>query len=559
MTTKIGIIGGGQLGKMLVESFPLVVYDEKDVELYVLDPSFDCPCAKLPNVNFVQGDLNDSFALRHFCGYCDVVTFETENVNADELLKIEDTKFYPSPKMLKTIQNKYTQNLFYKKIDVLTPSFELVVDPKQCLETSSGKIVAKLIKGGYDGKGVKIFDLPKNPLENQTFYDDFYIFSQHNEILVEEYISDKREVSVLISRDQNGTVNTWPIVEMIFDENHNILDYMYSPSSLSESVTKNAYDIAKRVITEIDGVGVFAIEMFVDENGRIYVNEIAPRPHNSAHHTLLSCNVSVYQTLAEILCGHRNKEHQNEYHRSSALKNIIGKHYGLYRIEKNIDDYDNDNFEIDISDYNKSVSKPQRKLGHITVVNKHHDTEEGRDSAIEVLQRLTEKRKVVEISTPKVGVVMGSTSDWKTMISACEILEHFGINYEKLVVSAHRTPNRLYEYAQTARDRYIGVIIAGAGGAAHLPGMLASLTTVPVIGVPVKTSTMSGLDSLYSIVQMPPGVPVATVSIGGSKNAGILAAQILSLADNTLCQKLKDYKQSLEDKVSFTSNELPLK
>jgi 5-(carboxyamino)imidazole ribonucleotide mutase len=146
---------------------------------------------------------------------------------------------------------------------------------------------------------------------------------------------------------------------------------------------------------------------------------------------------------------------------------------------------------------------------------------------------------------PKVGVIMGSDSDWPTMKAACDILDEFKIPYEKKVVSAHRTPDDMADYGKSARERGIQIIIAGAGGAAHLPGMTAAHTTLPVIGVPVKTSTLSGLDSLYSIVQMPPGVPVATVAIGKAGNAALLAIRMLSMDDDTIAEKLDDYHEQM--------------
>tara|TARA_B100001778_G_C18467789_1_gene574300 strand:+ start:342 stop:872 length:531 start_codon:yes stop_codon:yes gene_type:complete len=154
-------------------------------------------------------------------------------------------------------------------------------------------------------------------------------------------------------------------------------------------------------------------------------------------------------------------------------------------------------------------------------------------------------------SRPMVGIIMGSNSDWDTMKGARDILKEFGVPFEALVVSAHRTPEKMYEYASQARGKGIQVIIAGAGGAAHLPGMTASLTTLPVIGVPVQSKALSGLDSLLSIVQMPAGIPVATTAIGssGAKNAGLLAVQILSLRDETLASRLESYRQSLKEMV----------
>jgi 5-(carboxyamino)imidazole ribonucleotide mutase len=150
------------------------------------------------------------------------------------------------------------------------------------------------------------------------------------------------------------------------------------------------------------------------------------------------------------------------------------------------------------------------------------------------------------MSQPLVGIIMGSDSDLPVMREAAEALEMFGVAYELTIVSAHRTPQRLYDYASSAASRGLRVLVAGAGGAAHLPGMAAAITPLPVIGVPVKTSALGGQDSLLSIVQMPGGVPVATVAINGAKNAGILAAQILGTADASLREKVVAFKRDLE-------------
>lgn len=156
-----------------------------------------------------------------------------------------------------------------------------------------------------------------------------------------------------------------------------------------------------------------------------------------------------------------------------------------------------------------------------------------------------------------VGIIMGSLSDWKIMSAAVEMLEQFGIPYEKEVVSAHRTPQKMIDYALSARKRGLKVIIAGAGGAAHLPGMVSSSTTLPVIGVPIKSSnSIDGWDSILSILQMPAGVPVATVSLNGAKNAGILAAQILGSNDEEIAKKLRAYREGLKDLVEEMNEEL---
>ncbi len=160
------------------------------------------------------------------------------------------------------------------------------------------------------------------------------------------------------------------------------------------------------------------------------------------------------------------------------------------------------------------------------------------------------------MSDIKVGIIMGSDSDLPVMSEAAKVLDEFGIGYELTVVSAHRTPKKMYDYALSAKDRGLKVIIAGAGGAAHLPGMTAAITSLPVIGVPVKTRALSGVDSLYSIVQMPGGIPVATVAINGAKNAGLLAVQILGAFDDELSQRVLKYKSELEKSVDKKAEKL---
>jgi 5-(carboxyamino)imidazole ribonucleotide mutase len=160
---------------------------------------------------------------------------------------------------------------------------------------------------------------------------------------------------------------------------------------------------------------------------------------------------------------------------------------------------------------------------------------------------------------PLVGIIMGSDSDLEIMKDAAKVLESFGVKYELTIVSAHRTPRRMVMYAKTARKRGIKVIIAGAGGAAHLPGMVASATDLPVIGVPIKTESLDGLDSLLSIAQMPNGVPVATVAINGAKNAGLLATEILGTSLDPLAKKIAKYKQNMRKDVESKAAELELK
>jgi 5-(carboxyamino)imidazole ribonucleotide mutase len=167
------------------------------------------------------------------------------------------------------------------------------------------------------------------------------------------------------------------------------------------------------------------------------------------------------------------------------------------------------------------------------------------------LKKSPDTRKPTSENRPLVGIIMGSQSDWATMKLAADALEALGVPFETAIVSAHRTPERLYDYAKTAKKRGLRVIIAGAGGAAHLPGMAASLTSLPVLGVPVESKTLKGLDSLLSIAQMPGGIPVGTLAIGeaGAKNAGLLAAAILAISDPALAKRLDAYRDKQTQSV----------
>jgi phosphoribosylaminoimidazole carboxylase len=578
MVYKIGIIGGGQLGLMLLETIQ-ELNKPKNVQYryLVYDPSFDCPCAKLDFIDFYQGDFQDEQRLEDFCRMCNVVTFEIENINCEPLLKLEESEevvFYPSPKVLTLIQNKYYQKSFFQDNNINTVPFKTVLtledvrhefDNVNGISRGDDKCVLKHFTAGYDGKGVKV--IFKDEVERFDETTSFAISSNSLGVLLEKYIEDKKEISVCIARDYNGSVMSWPSVEMHFSDEHNILELLRCPSTISSELEEKVQDIAKRVVEQMNGIGVFAIEMFVTSDEEIYINEIAPRPHNSAHHTREASTVSVYAALSTMLLG--SVLFDGEAAQCSTIKtspcamiNILGpdEYEGLYELDKIDIPY------CYITDYRKTISRPQRKLGHVTIIGDDAEYEfysmyKGSTMACAKHIVVSDVRYmtdgiVIRVETPMVGVVMGSTSDWPTMKAACEILDSFGIRYEKLVVSAHRTPERLREYALKAESRYVGVIIAGAGGAAHLPGMLASMTHIPIIGVPVKTSTLSGVDSLHSIVQMPGGVPVACVAIGGAKNAGILAAQMLGIHDKNISIRLKEYKKNMERDVIFSSNKL---
>ncbi len=284
---------------------------------------------------------------------------------------------------------------------------------------------------------------------------------------------------------------------------------------------------------------------------KLYLNEVAPRVHNSGHHTIDTHTISQFEMLARILLKFpitqpiykpyvggfvmRNMYISTE----STLLEVHTPERSIitpYKVVNHMCVTDPNRGPF-IYDYQKGYAKPWRKIGHITFVN---ETQQDANSMVDwcKIGNVIEFVPVTLQSTcgKRVGIIMGSDSDWHIMSDACKCLRILNVDFEVTVVSAHRTPDRLVAYAKTAEIRGIGVIIAGAGGAAHLPGMVAAFqSTIPVIGVPIKTLTLNGLDSLYSIVQMPPCVPVACMAINGAQNAAIFAAQILAIGFDLNC------------------------
>lgn len=294
--------------------------------------------------------------------------------------------------------------------------------------------------------------------------------------------------------------------------------------------------------------------------GELLVNEIAPRPHNSGHYTIEACLTSQYENhlraILSLPLGSTDLRVQ-----SAAMLNLLGHSNSIDEVSR----VTRVALEVpgaSVHLYGKHECRKGRKMGHVTIVG---------DSDAEVRQRLRPLLQALPDATPNsvdlfapllpepgsgrssknplVGVIMGSDSDLPVMIAAARILDAFAVPYELTIVSAHRTPERMVQYAQSAVARGLRVIIAGAGGAAHLPGMVAAMTPLPVIGVPVKGSTLDGVDSLHSIVQMPRGVPVATVAINNATNAGLLAVRILSAGCPALIERMEGYMKRQEKEV----------
>lgn len=349
---KLGVLGGGQLGRMLIRSCV-----NFNVHTNVIDPDPNAPCSGIAN-EFVNGSLTDFDAVYNFGKSVDLLTIEIENVNIEALEKLESegVKVYPQPAAIKIIQDKRIQKQFYVDNDVPTADFVLT-DDAVAVKQNSDFLPAfqKVGKGGYDGGGVqrltsaedltKAFDAPS---------------------LLEKAVDFEKEIAVIVSRNPKGDVVAYPAVEMVFHPEYNLVDYLLSPARLNDDIEEKASEIAKKVIDKLDMVGILAVEMFVTKDGDILVNEVAPRPHNSGHQTINASYTSQYeQHLRAIL----NLPLGSTFTKKpSAMVNLLGEegYTGMADYEGLDEALAIDGVNLML--YGKKITKPHRKMGHITIL-----------------------------------------------------------------------------------------------------------------------------------------------------------------------------------------------
>lgn len=527
MSIKVGIIGGGQLARMLIQAGKKL---DKQLQFLVFAENHDC--VKSLADTLVTGSLHDAKAISIFCEQCDVVTYELENINVDGL-KGSQSHVIPDPSVLEMIQDKGKQKEYYTHNNIPTLPYSLTFPT----DFNTERLVLKTTMGGYNGQGVYVFNNTPDTWEEMKS-GPFGHCIKNGDFFIEPYLENKHEVAVIVARSDHSAV-TYPVTDIYMK--NGILESSVTPSRLPDHLCETVTNIADRACAGFSP-GLYAVEMFVsltDPNDTIYVNEISPRVHNSGHYTIEGTECSQFEQLLRIMLG---KPLGSTALIADAVKmfNILGPidFTGSYVIHYWDYGY--------LHDYGKSLTHPNRKIGHVTYLGTWPKSK----------PYVVEKLESTDVSqVPEVGIIMGSINDSKQLEDLCQILDQLEISYEKNIVSAHRTSARMIEYAQTAEERGIKVIIAAAGGAAHLPGMTASETTLPVIGIPIRSSTLDGLDSLLSIVQMPRGIPVGTMSIGGAENAGLYAARILALSQPELRVKLKEYSTKMKRDV-IKSNEL---
>ena len=374
---KLGILGGGQLGKMLM-------YDAKRYDLHtkVMDSSQKAPCAKLAD-EFILGDITDYDDVVSFGNKVDVITVEIEKINTDALLFLEKNgkKVFPSALTLKVIQNKSDQKDFYKKHNLPSSRFKNYSDLDE-LKNNFEKdnfefpFVWKSSKFGYDGKGVKII---KN-------YDDLNFYFE-NECLIEEKISIQKELSVIVARNISGEMKCFPVVEMEFNENSNLVEYVMCPANISKDIAERAMQIAMNISEKFNIVGLLAVELFLTTEDEILINEVAPRPHNSGHHTIECCVTSQFDQ--HIRCVLDLPLGETKILVPGIMVNLVGQN----KVEGNVI-YKNINDIFDIPGvfihiYGKKKSRLNRKMGHITIVNKDIN------KAIEIGKKIKKEIKVI--------------------------------------------------------------------------------------------------------------------------------------------------------------------
>ena len=373
---KLGILGGGQLGKMLLRECA-----KFDIYTIVLDPSKDAPCSKIASEFFV-GDLMDYNTVLSFGEKADIITIEIENVNADALRELESLgkKVYPSSANIKTIQNKGFQKQFYKENNLPTSDFNIysskdLIEKDLLADKLNYPFVWKSAQFGYDGKGVKI-------VENEIQLKEL----PNLECIVEDKIKIQKELSVIVARNEYNEESSFPIVEMDFNDQSNLVERVICPANIPALIEENAVEIAINVSRSLNNVGLLAIEMFLTNDNRILINEIAPRPHNSGHHTIECCQTSQFEqhirSILNLPLG------DTSIKIPGIMLNLVGEN----KIEGDVV-YENINQVMKLPGvtphiYGKRKSRLNRKMGHITIVNNNIN------DAIEMSKKVKEIIKV---------------------------------------------------------------------------------------------------------------------------------------------------------------------
>ena len=578
MERVIGLLGGGQLGRMLNEDA-----NRLGIRIIILDAE-KSPAKQInAKESHINGSFTDPEKIRELARQVDILTVEIEHVDTEVLEEIAErgvevtgvdgkkslkkVEVQPSWRTIRIIQDKYLQKGHLEKNGVPTAFSKPLESTEQALEAFGEEhgypYMLKARKDAYDGRG-------NYPVKSASDVNEALISLEGRALYGEKWATFKKELAVMVvktSDDPSQTLEStiaYPTVETIHEDS--ICKLVYAPArGISAKLQIEAQRIARKAVSSLWGKGVFGVELFLMDDDSLLVNEIAPRPHNSGHYTIEACpTMSQYKAQLLSILGRMPSFPSFVIPSKSPatiMLNILGgsteaAHKELVKQTIALPD-------AALHLYGKA-SKPARKIGHITLIAASmaeaeatiapliqtvNNIRAGRTGSSPVCSTISPAQKLVLVT-------MGSDSDLPVLKPGLALLKELGISYQETITSAHRTPKRMIEAAENAATNGFKVIIAAAGGAAHLPGMIASSTTLPVIGVPVKASTLDGVDSLYSIVQMPRGVPVAAVAINNSINAALLAARILATSNPVLFAKLEKYAQDMEDGVIVKAKRL---
>lgn len=518
----VGILGGGQLGRMLTEAA-----NDLNIEVAVLD----APGAPAKQVSasskHVDGSFKDANDVTRLARVSDVLTTEIEHVDTKILEEINDRiSIQPSWKTIRVIQDKYKQKQHLRENGVPVTESLFVGVPTVADLVDVGKrfsypFMLKSCIEAYDGRG-------NFAVRFEQDIQDAIAALHGRPLYAEKWADFTKELAVMVVKTREAedatnwkeTTLAFPVVETIHEDSICKLVYVPVPET-SETIRTKAHCLARKAVSSFKGRGVFGVEMFLLPNEELLINEIAPRPHNSGHYTIEACHMSQYEAHLRAILEKPIPPGATDLYSANTkaiMLNILGgkEPDSHLRVAHEAEKVAGAKVHL----YGKGEAKPGRKMGHITVIG---DSPTQLRTKIRPLLECVDQIRADRLGMKKttsplkmdishrtdyfpaksIAITMGSDSDLPVLKPCFTVLDDMGIEYETTITSAHRTPTRMLKFAQEAAERGVKVIIAAAGGAAHLPGMIASSTPLPVIGVPVKGSTMDGMDSLLSIVQMP--------------------------------------------------------
>ena len=562
-TALIESVLQGQLGRLLTTAA-----NDRNIPIAILDRD-DSPAKQ---INATKDNVSGSFSnpedIRKLARRCDILTVEIEHVDTYVLEQIEreseaegkKIEIQPSWETIRIIQDKFLQKERLMKNNIkVAQSIPIEVASETELGRAAENLglpfMLKARTGAYDGKGnfaVKSysdFSAALESLKGRSLY-------------AERWVNFTKELAVMIVKtEEKSDPTSWksstvsyPAVETVHE--NNICKLVYAPArGISETTNIRAQHLARKAVSTFKGKGVFGVELFWISDGSILLNEIAPRPHNSGHYTIEACRLSQYDAHLLSILDRPVPKAGLQILNPAIMLNILGgpapKSY--LRLADAADAV-----AAKVHLYGKGNATKGRKMGHLTVVGAiMEEIEEEIKPLITIADEIRDEtppntERIFHNDanngfTPLVGVITGSISDQPQLEACYKILTDFGIPFEKGIKSAHRTPDEMAKYAKEASDRGIKVIIAAAGGAAHLAGMTAAFAKVtPVIGLPIKPSIGDGTDSLLSMTSMPRGCPVLVVGINNSTNAALGAARVLAGWDDDLREKCREYTEIAE-------------